>query len=79
VSEVKCPFCNSTLEDEGQLSKHIKKIHLGSVYNVGKDKVTVWCEECDAVFDELSAANLHHDQKRHKIKVIEFSLWEGYR
>lgn len=33
---------------------------------------TAWCEDCDEVFDRVSVANMHRDQKGHKIKVTEF-------
>lgn len=29
MSEVKCPYCNSTLKDK-ELSKHTDKVYLGS-------------------------------------------------
>ncbi len=30
MSEVKCPYCNSTFEDKAELSKHADKVHVGS-------------------------------------------------
>ena len=37
-----------------------------------KKNVTAWCQDCNDVFDEIWAANAHHDQKGHKLKVTEF-------
>ena len=33
---------------------------------------TAWCEDCNEVFDVVWIANMHRDQKGHKIKVTEF-------
>jgi hypothetical protein len=33
---------------------------------------TAWCEDCSEVFDVVWVANMHRDQKGHKIKVTEF-------
>jgi hypothetical protein len=37
-----------------------------------RKSIASWCEECNEVFDDLWSANLHHDQKKHKIKITEF-------
>jgi hypothetical protein len=37
-----------------------------------KKKQTVWCNNCDMVFDTLIAAEEHVKHTRHSIKVIEF-------
>jgi uncharacterized C2H2 Zn-finger protein len=79
VGENKCPYCDSEFNDNAELLKHVQKVHLGSVYSIRADKVTAWCEECDEVFDEMQAMNKHKVQTGHKVKVIEFSTWEGFR
>lgn len=31
-----------------------------------------WCEECDAVFGDSVAAQLHRDTEKHKVTVTEY-------
>jgi hypothetical protein len=33
---------------------------------VNRKKLTIWCEECDLVFEDPNLANDHHEKKKHK-------------
>ena len=33
---------------------------------------TAWCENCDEVFDRLSAADSHVNETHHNLRVTEF-------
>ncbi|HEY6668292.1 MAG TPA: hypothetical protein VI033_03980 [Candidatus Nitrosopolaris sp.] len=37
-----------------------------------KKNMTAQCEDCNDVFDTLSAATMHRDEKGHKLKITEF-------
>jgi hypothetical protein len=37
-----------------------------------KKNYTAQCEDCNGVFDTLSAATMHRDQNGHKLKITEF-------
>jgi len=43
-----------------------------NAFDKRRKNFTAWCEDCGEVFDVLWIANLHRDQKGHKIKVTEF-------
>lgn len=37
---------------------------------------TAWCENCDEVFDRLSAADSHANETHHNLRVTEFWITE---
>ena len=37
-----------------------------------KKNYTAQCEDCNGVFDTISAATTHRDQNGHKLKITEF-------
>jgi hypothetical protein len=37
---------------------------------------TAWCENCDEVFDRLSAADSHANETHHKLRITEFWITE---
>ena len=43
-----------------------------NAFDKHRKNLTAWCEDCSEVFDVLWTANMHRDQKGHKIKVTEF-------
>ena len=39
---------------------------------VSKKKYTFWCEDCNAVFDELTMANEHQEKEKHRMNQTEY-------
>jgi hypothetical protein len=39
---------------------------------VSKKKCTFWCEDCNAVFDELTMANEHQEKEKHRMNQTEY-------
>jgi hypothetical protein len=39
---------------------------------VSKKKYTIWCEDCNAVFDEPIKANEHKEKEKHKMNQTEY-------
>lgn len=39
---------------------------------VSKKKYTFWCEDCNAVFDELAKANEHQVKEKHRMNQTEY-------
>jgi len=47
-------------------------ISIMNAFDRHRKGFTAWCEDCSEVFDVAWVANMHRDQKRHKIRVTEF-------
>jgi hypothetical protein len=46
---------------------------------LNRKKFTAWCEECDLVFDNLTAANEHQEKEKHtRIIKTEYLVMEDY-
>jgi hypothetical protein len=45
---------------------------LGIMPIVSKKKYTFWCEDCNAVFDELAKANEHQVKEKHRMNQTEY-------
>jgi predicted RNA-binding protein with PUA domain len=45
---------------------------LGIMPIVIKKKYTFWCEDCNAVFDELAKANEHQVKEKHRMNQTEY-------
>jgi hypothetical protein len=43
-----------------------------NAFDKHRKNVTGWCEDCDSVFDNKWSADLHGEEKNHKIKLVEF-------
>jgi hypothetical protein len=43
---------------------------------MNRKKLTIWCEECDLVFEDPTIANEHHERKKHKIKKTEYLVMQ---
>ena len=43
---------------------------------VNRKKFTIWCEECDLVFEDPIVANDHHEKKKHRIKKTEYLVMQ---
>jgi hypothetical protein len=43
---------------------------------VNRKKITIWCEECDLVFEDPSIADDHHEKKKHRIKKTEYLVMQ---
>lgn len=43
-----------------------------NAFDKHRKSVTAWCEDCDSVFDTKWDADLHQEEKSHKVKVMEF-------
>lgn len=39
---------------------------------ISKKKCTIWCEDCNAVFDELTKANEHRMKEKHRMNQTEY-------
>jgi uncharacterized protein YhbP (UPF0306 family) len=39
---------------------------------VSRKKYTIWCEDCNAVFDELAKANEHQEKEKHRMNQTEY-------
>jgi hypothetical protein len=39
---------------------------------VSRKKHTIWCEDCNAVFDELAKANEHQEKEKHRMNQTEY-------
>ena len=39
---------------------------------ISKKKYTFWCEDCNAVFDELAKANEHQAKEKHRMNQTEY-------
>ena len=39
---------------------------------ISKKKYTFWCQDCNAVFDELTKANEHQEKENHRMNQTEY-------
>jgi predicted RNA-binding protein with PUA domain len=39
---------------------------------ISKKKYTFWCQDCNAVFDELAEANEHQEKEKHSMNQTEY-------
>jgi hypothetical protein len=53
----------------------IRIIRVGismNAFDKSHKNVTAWCEDCESVFDTRWAADMHQNEKSHRVKVTEF-------
>jgi hypothetical protein len=43
---------------------------------INRKKYAIWCEECTAVFDDLSLAEEHQEKEKHRMKKTEYVVME---
>jgi hypothetical protein len=44
---------------------------------INRKKFTAWCEECIAVFDDLTTANDHQEKEKHRrVRKAEYIVME---
>lgn len=39
---------------------------------ISKKKYTIWCENCNAVFDDPAMANEHQEKEKHRMNQTEY-------
>jgi hypothetical protein len=43
---------------------------------INRKKFTIWCEECDLVFEDPVIANEHQEKGKHRIKKREYLVMQ---
>jgi hypothetical protein len=70
------PLLSNNFKNARDAFKHIYLIIIVdqcmNAFDKHKKGFTAWCEDCNEVFDMPWSANMHRDQKGHRIKITEF-------